>query len=182
MKNTATLGQITKMLSLLEGVPSENVQKALESGLFASVIRTGDLEEAKKRMEREKVEAVWHSLARVTDGTFTGITITVPKDPCGHRSDEGVIYQLRCWSGGKVGYPQRGHVDGGVDLFEIMLPQPLRDCDCCWPDDLSRYGINTRSEGKKGKWMKEVCTSERDGSKYDKLTFQVNASAQTEAQ
>lgn len=182
MKNTATLGQITKMLSLLEGVPSENVQKALESGLFASVIRTGDLEEAKKRMRQEMIQGIWNALSRVTDGKFTGVTITVPKDPCGHRSDEGIIYQLRCWGGGRVGYPKRGHVDGGVDLFEIMLPAPLEDCDCCWTNTLSHYGINTRGEGMEGKWVKEVCTSTRDGSKYDKITFQVNESTETEAQ
>lgn len=175
MNNTATLGQITKLLSLLEGVPSKNVQKALESGLFASVIRKGDLDEAKKSMEQDKLKAAWNLIGRLTK--FKGIIITVPHDPCEHRHHEGNVYQLRCWEG-KIGYPKRGHIDGGVDLFEVMLPAQLQECDCCWKETLSNLGINVhRSDSFEGEWVKEICTA-KDGSKYNQITFKPGSEAQ----
>ncbi|MCX6715473.1 MAG: hypothetical protein NT077_00455 [Candidatus Taylorbacteria bacterium] len=166
MKNTATLGQITKILSLLEGIPSEQVQKVLESGYFASVIRTGDLEEERKRAERKMLARTWGLLGRFTD--FEGVFITVPHDPCGHRSDEGIVYQLRCWEG-KYGNPTKGHIDGGVDLFEVMLPEQLKDCECCWKNTLNNLGLKV-DDTETTEWVKEVREA-KDGSRYDLITI-----------
>lgn len=149
MKNTATLGQITKILSLLEGIPSEQVQKVLESGYFASVIRTGDLDEERKRADRKSLEQAWRLIGRLTE--FKGISITVPHDPCQHRQNEGVVYQLRCWDKGEIGYPKRGHIDQGSAgiscLFEATLPEQLKDCECCWSKlEVRRHHLQTSQE------------------------------------
>lgn len=163
MKNTATLGQIQKILSLLEGIPSEQVQEALESGLLANVIRSGELKN-QKQQERKMLEKTWALIGRFTG--FKSILITVPHDRCEHRSDEGVVYQLRCWEG-KYGNPKRGHIDGGDQLFEVMLPEKLDELD--WKCTLRNLGINV-NDTDTTEWIKEVRES-RGGFNYDLITI-----------
>ncbi len=173
MKNTATLGQVTKILSLLESVPSEQVQKVLASGYLASAIRTGDLEEERKRADRKMLERTWALIGRFTE--FEGIFITVPHDPCSHRSEEGEVFQLRCWEG-RYGIPKKGHIDGGVDLFEVMLPAKLPDCECCWKQKLDSLGLEVH-DTETTEWVREVRNA-KDGSRYNLLTIRFKNKSQ----
>ena len=98
MKNTATLGQINKILSFLEGIPSEQVQKVIESGFFSDVIRTGQLDALAQQKEAKRLEALWKVIGLLTN--FQGISITVPHEPYQHaNADQVYKFQLRCWQG-----------------------------------------------------------------------------------
>ncbi len=165
MKKSATLNQATKILSYFSNIDSNQAQELIESGYLSDVVRTGSLEKAMVDMKREHFSEVWKMIGRLTK--FDKIFITVPHDPCAHRSDDAVVYQLRCWEG-KIGRPGRGHVDGGVDLFEIMLPAQLKECECCWKQTLQYMGLNMR-DTEETEWVKEVRTAS-DGSKYDLIT------------
>ncbi len=162
---TTTLAQAMKILAMLEDVPCEKTQAVIESGLLSEVIRTGKLDEVNGRIEREKLRAIWNVIERLTK--FEGIFITVPKDPRRQMGDKAE-YQLRCWYG-KYGYAERGHIDGGVDLFELFLPAPLTDCDCCWPPELAKAGVGIQRGDMTREWVKETKQA-NDGSHYDVVT------------
>lgn len=160
---TATLDQASKILNLLQGLSCEQVQQAIESGLLREVVEKGSLMEARRQDESENRRKIWKLIRRLTK--FTSIFITVPHDPYNQRSGD---YKLRCWEG-KIGNPVRGHVDGGVDLFEVMLSAKLETCDCCWKATICSLGVDV-NDSMDGQWVKEIHTA-RDGSKYDVISF-----------
>lgn len=166
-EKTTTLGQAIKILSQIDGLPRNQVQTAIESGVFPELIRTGELSEAKRAQEIEVIKKSWELIWRLT--RFEGIIITVPHDYCQHRSaGEQTVFQLRCWKD-THGYLEKGHVDGGVDLFEVMLTTPLEECPCCWKDTLARFGIDVYG-GENGEWVKEVVIA-HDRSDHDIITY-----------
>lgn len=145
MNNTATLGQIQKILSFLNGIPSEQIQKVIESGFFSDVIRNGELDAIAKRTQMDKVRAMWRIILTLTGGK--DISITVPHVPL--KGAESLDkFQLRCWLG-EHGYTDRtiGHVDSGSAkgklLFEVYIPERIcKQCRCCWEHELYGVGIN----------------------------------------
>lgn len=119
MKNTATLGQIQKVLTLLEGVPSEIVQTAIENGTLAEAIQ------GKTRQVRLKNDWRLVSLTMRPED----IVVTRPHQPytypvVGKKSK----YQVRVWKGTHGEFKGQGHVsevDGTHLLFETYEDVPL---------------------------------------------------------
>jgi hypothetical protein len=160
----ATLGQAVKVLSYLDGLSVEQVQKAIESGLLRESIINGDLESIRKKANEDKILEIWKTIIRLTKGD--GIVITVARDSCRHAGNGG--FQVRGWGPGRKYYPTRGHIDGGVDLFEFFLDKPLEDCGCCWEHTLSSQGIRVNQHD----WHKETKIA-TDGSSYDEIMKKV---------
>ncbi len=119
MKNTATLGQIQKILTLLEGVPSEIVQIAFENGTLAEAIQ------GKTRQVRLKNDWRLVSLTMRPED----ILVTRPHQPDTYHSVAGKKgkYQVRVWKGTHGDYISLGHLseEGGQLLFETYenIPQ-----------------------------------------------------------
>lgn len=154
---TATLNQGLKILSYLEDVSSEQIQKTIESGLLAQVIRSGELLNITQYVASDKIKCLWELIGVLTN--YERISITVPHAP--YQSTFEVMprdreafqehWQVRCWkaysseaqaeSHGMDG----GHVDSchGLLLFETRLPKCLDSCGCCFPQQLSAIGIQS---------------------------------------
>ncbi|MFA6315002.1 MAG: hypothetical protein WC648_01350 [Candidatus Paceibacterota bacterium] len=128
---TATLEQIQKILSFLNDIPSEQVQKAMESGLFSDVIREGKLDTMFRRLKKEKLLAEWRMvclLARPEE-----IVVTIPRDPDtyhGNDPHKTGKYQIRVWKRAHGHFKRHGHVsDGGLSnggplLLEYYYESP----------------------------------------------------------
>ncbi|MEI7513013.1 MAG: hypothetical protein WCJ74_00125 [bacterium] len=124
MKNTATLGQIQKLLSLLEGVTSEQVQSAIESGLLSEIIRSGELTSIKEKHLREQFVNGWKIVMRLIRPEE--IFITCPRNVCTYydsNPDRKGKYQVKVWKG-NYGFwkKSKGHVsDGGSMPDDAIL-------------------------------------------------------------
>lgn len=133
MKNTATLGQTQKIMSFLEGIPSEQIQISIESGILSDAIR--------EQGQKNRVSGMWEMIMSLTGGT--GISITVPHGPSefAHGANK---FQLRCWFSGNE------HIDSSYGnvfrynsnlLFEIHLPEKLSSR---WYEELRAVGMDFR--------------------------------------
>lgn len=121
MKNV-TLGQIQKLLSLLVGITAEQMQKALESGFLAEIIRTGELDSIKKTVAMEKVIYGWHMIFRVVKPEE--IIITCPRSHCTYYSDNRKEkFQVKVWKTNHGLWKKNGgHVsDGGMKPKDAVL-------------------------------------------------------------
>ncbi len=152
---TATLKQGLKILSYLEDVPSEQIQKTIESGLLAQVIRSGELLNITQYVASDKIKCLWELIGVLTN--YEGISITVPHAP--YQSIREVLsqdrdafqehWQVRCWKESSEAQSEShgmsgGHVDSchGLLLFEARLPRRLDNCACCFPSELDTLGIH----------------------------------------
>jgi hypothetical protein len=124
MKNTATLGQIQKLLSLLEGIPSEQVQKAIESDLLSEIIRSGELSSIKEKHLREQFVNGWKIVMQLLRPEE--IFIPCPRNACTYYDsdpDRKEKYQVKVWKD-NYGYwkKSKGHVShGGFMPKEAIL-------------------------------------------------------------
>jgi len=157
MKNTATLGQIQKILTFLEGIPSEQVQKVIESGFFSDVIRNGELDVIAKQMEAKRLQEAWKLIGALTG--FKDISITVPHVRYRYAESGEKGFQLRCWQG-EHGYSNHtvGHVDSGTAkgklLFETRISKKLDECQCCWLVQLQHLGLSFSGDSE-NEWVSE---------------------------
>ncbi len=164
----ATLGQIQKILSLLEGVPYDEVQKALGSSEFVALLR-GEKTNSKKtnrqledelenKIRRRIYKESWRLVKTLTK--LEDIYITIP-----HVAINDGRFELGCWRG-EHGHVSIDHIDGN-DLFRIMIPRRLTACndpDCLWVNNLEEIGLYINSYHI---WKREIRTS--NGFKYDVL-------------
>jgi hypothetical protein len=170
----ATLGQGRKVLELCENTPTDRMQVVLESGFLSDYLSSGTPEALAKRVKKEKLEAMWLIVERLTD--LKDVYVTVTRDMCQDNGPDGksnTAFQVRCWKGKPDGGAYRGHVDSGssrgILLFEAWLNKPLEECSCCWPEQLAAIGISTafRSSDER----KKQTILNRDGSQYDLISF-----------
>lgn len=173
--NGASLKQGIKILGYLEGTDREQIQAGIESGFFSTVLRNGNLKSTRDQNESERISLAWEVIGTLTD--LEDIKITVPRVPNPHSQQIGRAYELRCWKG-PYGSAHDGHIDSGsasgVLLFETFVPEPLKECACCFPEQLRRAGISIT-----GKYLAKVETKVAQsrgtspGMIYDVVTFSV---------
>ena len=145
---TATLGQIGKIINWLDGVPRHTVQERM--GAICASIRGTLTPEEVAEAEIKKVSSVWDAIVKVCD--CSDITFTVPHKP----QERG--FQVRCWKG-EHGRAQVdiGHIDKGTAkgqmLFETWMPERLEKfCTCCLKFQLQKIGIMVYG----GEWVMET--------------------------
>lgn len=158
MKNTATLGQIQKVLTLLEGVPSEIVQTAIENGTLAEAVQ------GKTRQIRLKND--WRIVCLTMEPEE--IVVTRPHEPCTYYSvaGKGGKYQVRVWKGKHGHFKGRGHVsDGGFSQGGPLLFETYEDIPQTSAKDPTYEGEMQNIEGTFPgyEWQKETLKVEGKG-------------------
>ena len=153
MKNTATLPQVMKILSLLEGISSDQVQKVIESGFFLK----GELDALARKVEAKRFQEAWQLIGTLTG--FKDISITVPHVPYQYAESDKNAFQLRCWQGEHGHSGTAGHVDSGSAkgklLFETRISERLNECSCCWRSQLQCLGLNFDFNSNECEWICE---------------------------
>ena len=156
MQSSVTLGQIQKLLSLLVGVTSEQVQKALESGHLTEIIRNGDISAVQEKIALQNFRANCIMVMKVVSPE--DIIVTRPREVCTYYNDSRKgKYQMKFWVK-QFGYPKmKGHVsENRADyfLFEFYSshPQPVHLRYPMENDDLSNM------EPRGYAWYKEEVT------------------------
>lgn len=159
----ATLGQIQKILTLLEPFTSEQVQEFLGSGLLTEILRKGDvLSSIKEEMDLQHFDANCEMVMKLV--APEDIIVTRPRSACTYYQDSrNGKYQMKFWIK-RYGYIKRqGHVSesraGCKDclLFEFYssekqpdhLEYPMESGDLSY---MAPVGY---------KWYKEAVTVDR---------------------
>ena len=170
MKNTATLGQIKKLLTLIENVPSDKVQEALGSP-FLSEVLCGDL-------ERVLLLDSWKLICLTANPEE--IVVTKPHEVCTYfNSDLRKLgrYQIRVWKGSHGYFKGRGHVSdggfstGGPMLFEYYYSGPQQSSENSHPQTGGgEFDSGSHFFFRGYEWLKETKTVPKKGS-FDVFTL-----------
>lgn len=171
--NTATLDQIKRLLTLLEQIPTEQVQEALGSAYLADVLNC--------RMDQRLLRERWKLVCQMANPE--DIVVTKPHEPATYfiGANTTTKYQVRVWKGSHGHFKGRGHVsDGGLSaggplLFEYYT-NAKQDTEYNYPQTGDGEFATLLSDGPCNghfpgfKWVKETKSVEGKGA-FDVFTI-----------
>lgn len=117
-----TLPQAIKILEMLKEIPSDQVQKALETGFLSDTLKTGELNTIYQRFEAELFKNSWRIVCLTLQPEE--IVVTRPHDVDTYHSDpkRKGKHQVRVWKGTHGLFKYGGHVsDGGLSKGGPLL-------------------------------------------------------------
>ncbi len=171
--NTATLGQIKKLLTLLDQIPTEQVQEALGSAHLADVLNC--------RMDQKLLRERWKLVCQTANPE--DIVVTKPHEPATYFIGTSRVtkYQVRVWKGSHGHFKGCGHVsDGGLSAGGPLLFEYYTDAKQAvgsnYPQTNNAEFASLFSDGLSNgdfpgfKWVKETKLVEKKGA-FDVFTI-----------